>query len=413
MERQPLALPLAMATAVSMWAVGYLARLPGVEAPSPFLGVAFLVLYFLGGWVAGKVMGGGFWSGAKVGALTSLVNLLILGSLLGEGRLSPWVFIPGALLSGALLAGLGGVWARPAATQLDGAGLLARTAVVATFLLVVAGGLVTSHGAGLAVPDWPNTYGTNMFLFPLSRMTGGVYYEHAHRLFGGLVGLTTLALAVYLTVVAHPRRLSRLGWGIFFLVVVQGVLGGLRVTGTLTFSQDPQHLKPVVELAVVHGVLGQVVLASLVALAVLLTGRWTAFASRSQLAPRWLVALLLLQLVVGAWQRHLAEGLLFHISLASLVVLLAAWVGWQVWMERDWPLRSLGRWLVLVACGQFLLGFAALWTRGYPPAERGLEPLEVWVTTAHQAGGALLLSLAVAVASLTWPKWLAYFGVRR
>ena len=65
---------------------------------------------------------------------------------------------------------------------------LAVLTTAATFLLILAGGVVTNTGTGMAVPDWPTTFGYNMFLYPLSRMTGGVYYEHAHRLFGSLVG---------------------------------------------------------------------------------------------------------------------------------------------------------------------------------------------------------------------------------
>ena len=51
-----------------------------------------------------------------------------------------------------------------------------------TFVLLCSGGLVTSHGAGMAVPDWPNSFGYNMFLFPVSRWVGGIFYEHTHRL---------------------------------------------------------------------------------------------------------------------------------------------------------------------------------------------------------------------------------------
>src|SRR5580765_5532656 len=60
---------------------------------------------------------------------------------------------------------------------------------LATFCLLGVGGLVTSHGVGMAVPDWPNTYGYNMFLFPISKWVGGVLYEHSHRLMAALVGL--------------------------------------------------------------------------------------------------------------------------------------------------------------------------------------------------------------------------------
>ena len=69
---------------------------------------------------------------------------------------------------------------------------------LATLVLVGAGGLVTSHGVGMAVPDWPNTYGYNMFFFPFSRWVGGIFYEHTHRLVASLVGLMTAIMAVWL-----------------------------------------------------------------------------------------------------------------------------------------------------------------------------------------------------------------------
>src|ERR1700692_4574300 len=74
----------------------------------------------------------------------------------------------------------------------------------ATLLLIFVGGVVTNTGSALAVPDWPTTFGYNMFLFPWSRMIGGIFYEHAHRLIGSGVGLLTIALAITLWL-AEPR----------------------------------------------------------------------------------------------------------------------------------------------------------------------------------------------------------------
>ena len=73
--------------------------------------------------------------------------------------------------------------------------------------------------------DWPTSYGYNMFLYPFSRMTGGIYYEHAHRLLGALVGLTTLSLAVHLAMVETRPFVKRMGAAAVVLVVVQGILG--------------------------------------------------------------------------------------------------------------------------------------------------------------------------------------------
>ena len=109
-----------------------------------------------------------------------------------------------------------------------------------------------------AVVDWPNTEGYNMFLYPLARMTGGVYLEHAHRLLGSLVGFTTLMLAVHVQITERRGALKALAWTALGFVVVQGILGGLRVTGHFTLSTRPADTDPKVVLAAIHGVFGQV-----------------------------------------------------------------------------------------------------------------------------------------------------------
>jgi cytochrome c oxidase assembly protein subunit 15 len=99
-----------------------------------------------------------------------------------------------------------------------------------TFLLLGLGGLVTSHEAGMSVPDWPNTCGNNMFLFPPAQWIGGIFYEHTHRLLASGVGLMTTILAVWLWLKDARPWMHWLGVVAFLLVVAQGVLGGLRVT---------------------------------------------------------------------------------------------------------------------------------------------------------------------------------------
>src|ERR1051325_11112831 len=100
---------------------------------------------------------------------------------------------------------------------------------VATLFLVALGGVVTTKGVGMAVPDWPTTYGQNMFLFPYSKWVGGVFYEHSHRLVAAAVGLLTTILAVWLWLKESRNWLRWLGVVAFFGVVFQGVLGGMRV----------------------------------------------------------------------------------------------------------------------------------------------------------------------------------------
>src|SRR3979411_2525364 len=94
-----------------------------------------------------------------------------------------------------------------------------------TFVLLCNGGLVTSHGAGMAVPDWPNSFGYNMFLFPLSRWVGGVLFEHTHRLIASLVGLLTIGLCVLTLVVEKRRWVKWLAGFAVLAVVLQGILG--------------------------------------------------------------------------------------------------------------------------------------------------------------------------------------------
>src|SRR5919112_5811193 len=86
--------------------------------------------------------------------------------------------------------------------------VLALLTTAATFPLIFMGGLVTSHGAGMSVPDWPNSYGYNMFTFPPSKWVGGIFYEHTHRLAGTVVGMLSIALALVASR-AEPRKWVR------------------------------------------------------------------------------------------------------------------------------------------------------------------------------------------------------------
>lgn len=412
--------PLAFATAVSMWAVAYVFRLPAVMAPSWLLLAGMLGVIAVWGWIIGRRAAGGWRAGATVGAAAAVINLLILGSLLSsadDGALLPSavLWVPGSLLVSALVAA---AFAAAAGARADAYGgpeawtaLFAKVAVAATFLLVVAGGLVTSHEAGLAVVDWPNTFGTNMFLYPLARMTGGIYYEHAHRLFGALVGLTTIALAVRLWR-RDPRPWLRwLAAAAVVLVIVQGVLGGLRVTGGFTLSVSEADMAPNITLAVVHGVLGQVFLCVVVAIAAATSLRWSAAPPAEPRATlpgdrslqQWLVATLLVQLVLGAVQRHLAWGLIVHITLAAVVTVLAVMAGARAWglYHGSWPVQRFGQAVIGVVSVQVALGIAALAVTQGRAIVGSPTALEVTIATAHQATGAALLALSVALALWT------------
>ncbi len=433
---------------VVMWGLGFVSRMPPIWLPSSVLLFVLLAVQLVGGFFAGRATGLGAKAGAIAGATSSVINLLVLGSLLGgddPGQLQSGaaIWVPGSILVGAVLGGVGGGLASIVASSMPlvGAagmgssaiertaaptdpsrvfpatgvvrpriwtGRFAQVACLATLFLLTVGGMVTSHEAGLAVVDWPNSFGHNMFLFPLSRMTGGIYFEHAHRLFGALVGLTTLVLAIHLQF-ADPRRSVRaLGWVALVMVIVQGIMGGLRVTGHFTDATDPALTAPNLTLALVHGVFGQVFFATLIGLAAITSPSWNRLpgaVSRPQAIAdhRWtvvLLALLLPQLVLGAFYRHMEGGLHLHLTLAVLVMLSAFVVGLRgVSLAKEFPIyRKLGRALLWLVSTQLLLGIGALIAVSF--AREAVQPpaYEVIVTTAHQATGALLLAVATLMA---------------
>ena len=188
-----------------------------------------------------------------------------------------------------------------------------------TFLLLGLGGLVTSHEAGMSVPDWPNTCGNNMFLFPPAQWIGGIFYEHTHRLLASGVGLMTTILAVWLWLKDRRPWMAWLGVAAFLLVVAQGVLGGLRVT----LRMD--------SLGIYHATIAQLFFVLTCAIA-LFTSRWWLNYGRDALPRvqhfqneaaqqhgptmqnlRWLVLattlLIFIQLIIAAAMRHQHAGL--------------------------------------------------------------------------------------------------------
>jgi cytochrome c oxidase assembly protein subunit 15 len=415
-------LPLAFAGAVTMWSIAYAGRLPAVMAPSWLIGISMLAAVAVWSWWAGRRAAIGWRGGALVGAVVAVLNLLILGSLLSDpdGGLragAAW-WIPASVLMMAVLAGVGAIaGSRSPAIDVpvpDWTALFSKVAVVATFLLVVAGGLVTSSEAGLAVVDWPNTFGSNMFLYPLARMTGGIFYEHAHRLFGALVGLTTLALAVRLWRVDGRRWIRVASAVAVATVIVQGVLGGLRVTGSFTLSTAPEDMAPNIVLAIAHGVLGQLFLALVVALAAGTSRLWTTAAGAEVKGSAgadhtlqiWLVGALGVQLVFGAVQRHVAQGLVIHITLAAVVVMVAVAAGARAWglYHGSWPVQRLGQLVMGVVAIQVALGIAALAVTQGRAVVGSPTTLEVTIATAHQATGAALLAISVLL--LAWTRRL-------
>jgi cytochrome c oxidase assembly protein subunit 15 len=182
--------------------------------------------------------------------------------------------------------------------------LLAMLTTIATFPLIFMGGLVTSNGAGLAVPDWPNSYGYNMFLFPPRYWVGGIFYEHTHRLLGTVVGFLSilLCIAAWRT---EPRRWARwLAISVLPASIIQGTLGGLRV------------LYKNLVLAMIHACAAQAFLCLAATVVVVSSHWWKKTPNLSGGSNRSLfrtaaitVAIIYLQLIVGATMRHEQAGL--------------------------------------------------------------------------------------------------------
>jgi len=261
----------------------------------------------------------------------------------------------------------------------------------ATFVLVVAGGLVTSTGSGLAVPDWPTTFGHNMFLYPWSKMVGGILIEHGHRLIGAGVGLLTLAVAVWLWI-ADPRGWLRwLGVIALGAVIVQGILGGLRVV--------------LVErtLAIVHAALAQAFFALTVSVAFFTSDEGREGPPQALLpdaVPLMRLALLAmgciyLQSMIGAVLRHTGRGLGAHLINALVVATVIVYLTGRILRNhRDLPRLVLpGALLGGLLIVQLLLGLGSIWSRFVTPPARFM----VTLTTLHVAAGALMLATCLVL----------------
>lgn len=397
-----------------MWLVWLLGHQPWFDLSASIAGPGMALVMIAGavlaGFFGGKLLG---WaSGAGTALLAALLNLLIMGSLVSEtiegaapaqgaDGLTPSASVAmlgflGASLAGGAAFGFVGGRIKGPLQPMPAQFWASRFAIVAAFAvapLLLLGGLVTSTGSGLAVPDWPGTYGANMFLYPIALMADPrIFLEHTHRLFGSLVGVTTISLAVFVwstpalrggrdiavsiaTVVVigavlvaglgmHTGgRLSGLTFGgiafgvavgsvawyllalragrptqaaaaLILMVSAQGVLGGTRVT----------EANPL--LGTIHGVLGQAFFASMVMFAAWVSP--TARGLRAKARPRsrvstvaWmLLAALVLQLVMGAMYRHgsmaaqpqawAGPALHGHMAFSVVVVVLASVVGFAL-----------------------------------------------------------------------------------
>ena len=305
---------------------------------------------------------------------------------------------------------------------------------VATLLLICSGGMVTSKNVGLAVPDWPTTFGYNMFLFPVSKWVGGILFEHTHRLMGSLVGLLTIVLGVWLWLGEDRRWVRRLGVIAVVGVILQGILGGLRVT----MMKD--------QIGIFHACVAQAFLGLLVFIALLTTKFWSSVETQhfdsqksspiKALAMAITVAIYV-QLALGATMRHqhrdlaildfpTANGAWIPDTSAAALAKISAWreacalsevSAFQVWLQmvhrfvaviiaigivafcarvgreiRDFgALKRLSVLWVVLVLGQITLGGWVIWSNKAAD-----------IATAHVALGAVMLSFGVSISAICW-----------
>lgn len=467
------------ALALTVWTAWLITHLPWM---GDALGITerhavptILAAWFLASLLLGRAVGlrRAWRVGPLAGLISALVGLLILGSRLTEipadaadaaadplvsSRLIPnaGLIALGFLGLGALIGTLGaiaGALTRPAGprTEPNWLGRMGLITLLAAAPLLFVGGLVTSTNSGMAVPDWPGTYGSNMFLYPLGprfaalegkQPYADIFLEHSHRLLGALLGLNALVLMIW-TVRRESRTWVKV-WSVatFLLICFQGALGGLRVLeGNLDLEKDS------VWLSAFHGVSAQITFASIVALAMYLSTTYQSLASLSTTPitihpkSRLLKALstgamhaLWPQLIFGAMYRHAGSthALYTHIAF-SFVVTTLAFVAGMIAIHNAHPdevrgedrtapstpsptaanlpstITTAQRWLarlgyaVMLCVGvQFVMGWLALAVHsGREAASIG----EALTRTAHQANGAALLGLTTALALLARQAW--------
>ena len=411
-------LTLALGATTAMWVCTYIALLfSGQMGGDVLFGLGVLCLPLAARHAGSKK------NGALVGFYCALLNLLLVGSIVGSSApLEMALWVCGLVSISVVLGIIGSIFNKNLQScprTIDWEHAFFVVASVLVFLMLVTGGLVTGMEAGLAVPDWPNSYGHNMLLYPLTEMVSpdndGVFFEHAHRLTGMFVGLTSLIMVVCAWRWKTSSTVRVLVTIVFFFVCIQGVLGGLRVTGHLTLSQDRESLSPNLWIGIVHGVVGQLIFAGVAWIASMMSPAWKTIKKVCSAADRkWATALVHsmgIQLILGAVYRHMVSDenlaprathvLYTHITMAIVVLVLAVIVGIRSRARGSAPLLRLGTLLLILVCVQLLLGGGALIVLILSDGVN-IPLYELLMTTAHQANGALLLATTFVI----W-AWIA------
>jgi heme a synthase len=420
------------AAAIFMWCAWFATHLPWARFPeSTSLGVVLTVWLLSCIWAGASAPRRAAVVGAGAGAISAVIGLMLLGTKLAEApvdNVSAGLKPGAAAIAGGfvglgigigLVGGtIGGLVARPGVRETDWLARFAWVTVLIIAPLIFIGGLVTSTNSGMAVPDWPNTYGSNMLLYPLGpRARPDVFFEHSHRLFGMFAGLTGLTLMVWTLLSKRSGWVKGVAVAAFILICVQGILGGTRVR---LGSSDPERDRRI--FAVIHGVLAQLVFGLVVALTAYLSPVYDRAASlirpgEPQPGARRLKAFAtgalhstMLQLVFGAMYRHFrdAHSMWSHVGFSIVVVLMAAMTGFAAAGLREDStgigriLRRCGAWMIGVVLVQFILGWTTFSLGGTGlTAETAMQAL---LRTAHQANGALFLALVVI--AFVWSRRL-------
>src|SRR3989440_6093206 len=262
-----------------------------------------------------------------------------------------------------------------------------------TFLLIIAGALVTSNDAGLSVPDWPTSFGS---LYKIPHMVGGVRFEHTHRMVAEFVGLLTIVLAIWTWRSDRRRWIRILGVAALGTVVAQGILGGITVL---------YYLPPAISSA--HAALAQTFFCISVAIALFTGRKWVEEVPQVDFDTRRpsLITLTLLsifvlyvQLILGAMFRHKGMSWWPHVLNAGVVALVLTWTAVRALSVYS-HIQAVKKPAIIMLClliGQLCLGFIAFLTRvawGHDPIQPEL-PMVISTVT-HVATGALLLATAV------------------
>ena len=272
-------------------------------------------------------------------------------------------------------------------------GRIAQTTVAATFFLLILGGIVSSKGVGMAVPDWPTTFGYNMFTYPLSKMVGGIFYEHSHRLIGSLVGFLTIGLSIAIIWKDNRKWLKVLSVVALIAVIAQGIMGGMRV---VEISKA---------FAVAHGAFAHAFFALVVSIAFFLSHFWKDIPTgnnimeASQLRRFSIITTIMIysQLVVGAIYRHTGNWFWIHMLLALIVTttifLLMDSVNKKI--GNITFLRRTSITLSALILLQLFSGLGAYMTKLISPDPLTASAIVVTITLIHVLSGALIFSSSV------------------